>query len=44
MDLEQPIDFKESLKLLNEKEVSYLLIRGYAVGILEIQPRTGISE
>jgi len=36
MDLEQPLDFKESLKLLNEKEVSYRLIKGYAVGILGI--------
>jgi hypothetical protein len=32
MDLELPGDFKEFLKLLNEKRVRYLLIGGYAVG------------
>ena len=32
MDIELPFDFKEFLKLLNEKKVSYLLIGGYAVG------------
>jgi len=32
MDIELPFDFKEFLKLLNEKEVRYLLIGGYAVG------------
>ena len=32
MDIELPLDFKEFLKLLNEKGVRYLLIRGYAVG------------
>ena len=32
MDIELPLDFKEFLKLLNEKNVRYLLIGGYAVG------------
>ena len=32
MDTELPLDFKEFLKLLNAKEVRYLLIGGYAVG------------
>src|ERR1035437_9666181 len=32
MDIELPSDFKEFLKLLNDKEVRYLLIGGYAVG------------
>jgi hypothetical protein len=32
MDIELPLDFKEFLKLLNEKAVRYLLIGGYAVG------------
>jgi hypothetical protein len=32
MGLELPLDFKESLKLLNEKGDKYLLIGGYAVG------------
>jgi hypothetical protein len=32
MDLQLPLDFKEFLKLLNEKSVRYLLIGGYAVG------------
>ena len=32
MDVELPGDFKEFLKLLNEKRVRYLLIGGYAVG------------
>jgi len=32
MDIEVPLDFKEFLKLLNEKGVRYLLIGGYAVG------------
>jgi hypothetical protein len=32
MDIELPYDFKEFLKLLNEKKVRYLLIGGYAVG------------
>ncbi len=31
MDLELPLDFKEFLKLLNDKGVKYLLIGGYAV-------------
>lgn len=31
MDIELPSDFKEFLKLLNEHEVEYLLIGGYAV-------------
>ena len=32
MDIELPDDFKEFLRLLNEGEVKYLLIGGYAVG------------
>lgn len=32
MEMELPLDFKEFLKLLNEKKVKYLLIGGYAVG------------
>jgi hypothetical protein len=32
MDIELPLDFKEFLKLLNENDVRYLLIGGYAVG------------
>jgi hypothetical protein len=32
MDIELPLDFKEFLKLLNDKGVRYLLIGGYAVG------------
>jgi predicted nucleotidyltransferase len=32
MDIELPLDFKEFLKLLNENQVEYLLIGGYAVG------------
>ena len=32
MDIELPFDFKEFLKLLNEKKVRYLVIGGYAVG------------
>jgi len=32
MDIELPFDFKEFLRLLNEKKVRYLLIGGYAVG------------
>jgi len=32
MDIELPLDFKEFLKLLNDNEVRYLLIGGYAVG------------
>jgi hypothetical protein len=32
MDIELPQDFKEFLKLLNENNVKYLLIGGYAVG------------
>ena len=31
MDIELPLDFKEFLKLLNDKGVKYLLIGGYAV-------------
>ncbi len=31
MDIELPVDFKEFLKLLNDKGVQYLLIGGYAV-------------
>lgn len=32
MDIELPRDFKEFLKLLNDKNAEYLLIGGYAVG------------
>jgi hypothetical protein len=32
MDIELPLDFKEFLKLLNEKEIRYLLIGGNAIG------------
>jgi hypothetical protein len=32
MELELPLDFKEFLRLLNEKSVRYRLIGGYAVG------------
>lgn len=32
MDITLPLDFKEFLRLLNEKGVEYLLIGGYAVG------------
>ena len=32
MEVNLPLDFKEFLKLLNEKDVRYLLIGGYAVG------------
>jgi len=32
MDIMLPTDFKEFLKLLNERAVEYLLIGGYAVG------------
>ena len=32
MDIELPLDFKEFLSLLNENNVEYLLIGGYAVG------------
>ncbi|MBF0289420.1 MAG: hypothetical protein HQM14_16525 [SAR324 cluster bacterium] len=32
MEIELPKDFKDFLKLLNEEEVEYLLIGGYAVG------------
>lgn len=32
MDTELPFDFKEFLRLLNENDVRYLLIGGYAVG------------
>jgi hypothetical protein len=32
MEIKLPPDFKEFLKLLNDKEVEYLLIGGYAVG------------
>jgi predicted nucleotidyltransferase len=32
METQLPQDFKEFLKLLNEKRVEYLLIGGYAVG------------
>ena len=31
MDIELPLDFKEFLKLLNDKGVKYLIIGGYAV-------------
>jgi hypothetical protein len=31
MDILLPLDFKDFLKLLNDKEVEYLLIGGYAV-------------
>ncbi|MBE0573378.1 hypothetical protein IH575_00540 [Candidatus Dojkabacteria bacterium] len=33
MELNLPLDFKDFLKLLNEKKVKYLLIGGYAVGL-----------
>ncbi len=39
MDIELPFDFKEFLKLLNEKGVRYLLIGGYAVGYTVIHAR-----
>ena len=32
MEINLPLDFKEFLKLLNEKQLKYLLIGGYAVG------------
>jgi hypothetical protein len=32
MEIELPKDFRDFLKLLNEEEVEYLLIGGYAVG------------
>lgn len=32
MEMQLPQDFKEFLKLLNEQQVEYLLIGGYAVG------------
>jgi predicted nucleotidyltransferase len=32
MDIELPLDFREFLNLLNENDVEYLLIGGYAVG------------
>ncbi|NJC95296.1 MAG: hypothetical protein FIB03_02985 [Anaerolineae bacterium] len=32
MEINLPLDFKEFLKLLNAREVRYLLIGGYAVG------------
>jgi hypothetical protein len=32
MEIELPKDFKEFLKLFNEKNVKYLLVGGYAVG------------
>jgi hypothetical protein len=32
MEMTLPQDFKEFLKLLNENEVKYLLIGGYALG------------
>ena len=32
MDIGLPLDFKEFLSLLNENDVEYLLIGGYAVG------------
>ena len=32
MDIELPEDFKDFLRLLNEKAVKYLLVGGYAVG------------
>ena len=32
MDIELSFDFKEFLKLLNDKHIRYLLIGGYAVG------------
>ncbi|MDP2983793.1 MAG: hypothetical protein Q8O92_10745 [Candidatus Latescibacter sp.] len=32
MDMVLPPDFKEFLKLLNDKNIQYLLIGGYAVG------------
>ena len=36
-----PSDFKEFLQLLNEHEVSYLLIGGYAVGFYGYPRATG---
>ena len=32
MDIKLPPDFKDFLKLLNDKRVAYLMIGGYAVG------------
>ncbi len=32
MDITLPLDFKEFLNLLNDNQVAYLLIGGYAVG------------
>jgi hypothetical protein len=32
MDIELPFDFKEFLRLLNDNDVEYLVIGGYAVG------------
>ena len=32
MDIELPLDFKEFLNILKDKDIKYLLIDGYAVG------------
>jgi hypothetical protein len=44
MDLQLPPDFKEFLKLLKDHNVRYLLIGGYAVGIMDthVLPKTWI--
>jgi hypothetical protein len=42
MEIGLPRDFKDFLKFLNEEEVDYLLIGGYAVGYYGY-PRGGFS-
>lgn len=42
MDLTLPPDFKEFLRLLNDNEVEYLLIGGYAVGTMDTHEQPGI--
>jgi hypothetical protein len=44
MDLQLPPDFKEFLKLLNDHEVRYLLIGGYAVGYLGYPRATEVLD
>ena len=41
MAMQLPDDFKEFLKLLNDHQVNYLLIGGYAVGIYGYPRATG---
>ncbi len=41
MDIELPLDFKEFLKLLNDRGVQYLLIGGYAVAYYGYPRATG---